>query len=72
MFYLRKDEYFPNPGVCHLQTWCRGKKTWESELLCMDCHNFTWRSYRDPDFKLPEQYEREKWAAMVAGQPVTV
>lgn len=47
------------------QTWCRGKKKWESELLCMDCYAFSWRSYSDPDFKTPEDYEREKWEAMM-------
>ena len=24
------------------QTWCRAKEKWESELLCMDCHHYTW------------------------------
>ena len=33
-----------------MQTWCRGKKQFESELLCNDCHMFSWRSYSDPDF----------------------
>lgn len=36
---------------CTLQTWCRGKKKWESETLCLDCHCFSFRSYCDPDFK---------------------
>ncbi len=48
-----------------MQTWCRGKKKWESELLCMDCYSFSWRSYSDPDFKTPEEYEREKWESMM-------
>ena len=48
-----------------MQTWCRGKKKWESELLCMDCHSFTWREYCDPDFKTPEQYEKEKWEQLM-------
>ena len=26
-----------------IQTWCRGKKTWEAESLCMDCLAFSWR-----------------------------
>ena len=56
---------------CWLQTWCRGKKKWESELLCMDCHSFSWREYCDPDFKTPEEHEREKWEALMAGvQPI--
>ena len=29
-----------------IQTWCRGKKKWESETLCLDCFNYSWRSYR--------------------------
>ena len=33
-----------------MQTWCRGKKQFESEILCTDCHMFSWRSYSDPDF----------------------
>ena len=49
-----------------VQTWCRAKKKWESELLCMDCHSYTWREYCDPDFKTPEEYEREKWQALMA------
>ena len=53
-----------------MQTWCRGKKLWESETLCLDCFSFSWRSYRDPDFKTPEDYERERWEAIVAGKEV--
>ena len=52
------------------QTWCRGKKKWESELLCMDCHSFTWRDYADPDFKTPEEYERERWEQLMKEHPV--
>eukprot|EP00210_Caulerpa_lentillifera_P005308 g5071.t1 len=48
-----------------VQTWCRGKKQWESEILCLDCHHFSWRSYKDPDFKTPEEYEKEKWTDLV-------
>ena len=40
------------------QTWCRGKKLWESEALCMDCHSFSWRSYKDPDFLFPHEMEK--------------
>ncbi|KAK3266984.1 hypothetical protein CYMTET_24425 [Cymbomonas tetramitiformis] len=43
------------------QTWTRGKKKWESEALCMDCHMFSWREYCDPDFLAPEEYEKAKW-----------
>ena len=57
---------------CVLQTWCRGKKTWESELLCLDCHHFSWRSYKDPDFKTPEEYERDRWDAIIAGQDIAI
>lgn len=48
------------------QTWCRGKKKWESECLCLDCHSFSFRSYRDPDFKTPEEYEKDRWQARPA------
>jgi hypothetical protein len=27
------------------------------------------RHYADPDFKTPEQYEKEKWAALMAAPP---
>jgi hypothetical protein len=40
---------------------------WEAESLCLDCHKFSWRGYRDRDFKKPEQYEKERWGALVAG-----
>lgn len=40
---------------------CRQKKKWESELLCLDCHAFSWRSYVDPDFLTPEQYQKKYW-----------
>lgn len=56
------------------QTWCRGKKQFESELLCLDCHMYSWRSYSDPDFMLPEEYDKVRWEKMVqdkaAGRPV--
>ena len=54
------------------QTWCRGKKHWESETLCLDCHNFSWRAYRDPDFKTPEDNEKEYWENLVRNQNSTV
>lgn len=50
------------------QTWCRGLKKWESELLCLDCHMFSWRSYADPDFLAPEEYEKIKWEKMLEEQ----
>lgn len=50
----------PAPPPCG-QTWCRGKKKWESECLCLECHSFSFRSYCDPDFKTPEDYEKERW-----------
>lgn len=48
-----------------VQTWCRGKKQWESETLCMDCHSFSWRSYADPDFLMPEDYEKMRFQKLV-------
>ena len=53
-----------------MQTWCRGKKQFESESLCMDCHMFTWRSYSDPDFMLPEEYDKVRWEKMVRDKAV--
>ncbi len=55
---------------CAAQTWCRGKKKWESELLCLACHSFSWRSYCDPDFKTPEEYEKARWEELLAATPV--
>eukprot|EP01024_Parvocaulis_polyphysoides_P016280 TRINITY_DN17226_c0_g1_i1.p1 TRINITY_DN17226_c0_g1~~TRINITY_DN17226_c0_g1_i1.p1 ORF type:complete len:147 (-),score=20.80 TRINITY_DN17226_c0_g1_i1:113-520(-) len=48
------------------QSWCRGKKLWESELLCLDCHKFSYRSYKDPDFETPEEYEKRRWEESLA------
>jgi hypothetical protein len=31
--------------------------------------NTSRRSYADPDFKTPEQYERERWMALMAAKP---
>lgn len=53
-----------------LQTWCRGKKWWESEALCLDCHQFSWRDYRDPDFMTPEDFEKQRWEALIKQQAV--
>jgi hypothetical protein len=55
-----KEHYF-------IQTWCRGKKKWESECLCLDCHSFSFRSYCDPDFKTPEDAEKERWQVGACG-----
>ncbi len=51
-----------------IQTWCRGKKKFESETLCLDCHYFSWRSYCDPDFKTPEEYEKSKWEGFIRSE----
>ena len=48
------------------QSWCRGKRQWSAESLCMDCHAFSWRSYSDPDFLSPEEYEKHRWAVLTA------
>ena len=48
------------------QTWCRGKRLWESETLCLECHTFSWRSYCDPDFVYPEDFEKLRWANFMA------
>ncbi len=45
----------------HVMIRCRQKKKWESELLCLDCHAFSWRSYSNPDFMTPEQYQKQYW-----------
>lgn len=47
---------------------CRGKKWWEAESLCLDCHSFSFRAYKDPDFKTPEEWEKEMWTEMCAGK----
>jgi hypothetical protein len=53
----KRNDRFPECLACggtatkehhFMQTWCRGKKQFESETLCMDCHMFSWRSYSDP------------------------
>eukprot|EP00873_Tetraselmis_striata_P005537 jgi/Tetstr1/425801/TSEL_001584.t1 len=55
------------------QRWCRGKKQWDSDLLCMDCHLFSQRKYSDPDFLTPEDYEKVEWETKIkaaqAGKP---
>ena len=58
---LTQEHYFT-------QTWCRGKRVWEAESACLDCLQFSHRAYRDPDFKTPEQHDKEHWTALVAEQ----
>lgn len=56
-----KEHYFT-------QTWCRGQRAWECESLCLDCLQYSFRGYVDPDFKMPEEAEKERWEALVAEQ----
>ena len=44
-----------------VQSWCRGNRMWESETFCTACHAWSWRSYADPEFMMPETFERLKW-----------
>lgn len=60
----------PTPAAPTPQTWCRGKKVWEAESLCLDCHAFSFRSYADPDFETPEQYEKRRWQELAQGETV--
>ncbi|KAF8068161.1 EP0 [Scenedesmus sp. PABB004] len=48
------------------QTWCRGKCAWEAESLCLDCLAFSHRAARDPEWKAPEQHEKERWTTLAA------
>ena len=48
-----------------VQMWCRGRKKWESESFCLDCNMFSWRSYADPDFKTPEETEKDRWNELI-------
>jgi hypothetical protein len=57
---------FPSP--LPRQTWCRGKRVWEAESVCLDCLQFSHRAYRDPDFQTPEEFEKERWQRLVAEQ----
>ena len=79
----KQNDRFPDCLACQsvstkehhfTQTWCRGKRQFESELLCSDCHMFSWRSYSDPDFMLPEEYDKIRWEKMVeakaTGKPI--
>ena len=70
----KRNEDYPDCLACgslntkehhFMQSWCRGKKKFESELLCMDCYMFSWRSYSDPDFKTPEDFQKQLWEEMV-------
>ena len=70
----KRNDRFPDCLACgatntkehhFVQTWCRGKKKWQSEIMCLGCHMFTWRSYKDPDFLTPEEYEKQRWEKMV-------
>jgi len=47
------------------QTWVLSRKQWDAESLCLDCLKFSWRFYKDPDFKTPRQLELEKWATLM-------
>lgn len=71
----RSNDDFPDCLSCgsletkehhFVQSWCRGKKQWESETFCCQCHAWSWRSYSDPDFLLPEQFERLEWEHMAS------
>lgn len=54
-----------SPGsLLLLQTWCRGRKKWQSELLCLDCLHFSYRAYSDPDFMSPEEHQKQYWTSM--------
>ncbi|GAX73094.1 hypothetical protein CEUSTIGMA_g547.t1 [Chlamydomonas eustigma] len=66
----KRNEDFPECLSCgggrtkehfFTQTWCRGRKHWESETLCLDCFMFNHRTYVDPDFMTPEQWEKKHW-----------
>merc|ERR1712241_1194877 len=70
----KRNEDFPDCLACgslntkehhFIQTWCRGNRKWESETLCLDCHNYSWRSYRDPEFTTPSEHEKERWNKML-------
>merc|ERR1712017_52476 len=71
----KRNDDFPDCLACgslntkehhFIQTWCRGNRKWESETLCLDCHNFSWRSYQDPEFTTPSQHEKERWNEMLS------
>merc|ERR1711934_131372 len=72
----KRNDDFPDCLACgslntkehhFIQTWCRGKRRWESETLCLDCHSFSWRKYCDPGFTTPAEYEKQRWNQMIEG-----
>ena len=72
---IRSNDDFPDCLACgslktkehhFVQTWCRGRKQWESETLCSDCWSWSFRAYSDPDFLTPEEFEKARWAGLVA------
>ena len=72
----KRNDDFPDCLACgslntkehhFIQTWCRGKRRWESETLCLDCHSFSWRKYCDPGFTTPSEYEKQRWNQMLEG-----
>lgn len=44
-----------------LQDWCRGAKNWSSESLCLDCHGWSYRSYKDDAYLAPEDRDKLMW-----------
>lgn len=71
-FALLSNDDFPDCLSCgsletkehhFVQSWCRGRKRWESETFCCQCHAWNWRSYADPEFLMPEDFERLRWEA---------
>lgn len=48
-------------GPLTLQSWCKGQRKWEQESVCLDCMRFSYRAYQDPEWKLPAEYEKERW-----------
>lgn len=71
---FKRSEEFPDCLGCgstatkehaFTQSWCQGKRKWEAESVCLDCHVFSWRRYADPDYKEPAQLEVEAWTGLV-------
>lgn len=72
-----RNEDFPDCAACgslntkehhFVQTWCRGKKKWTSECVCLDCHQFTLREYADPDYLTPEDHMKQLWANIMSSR----
>ena len=38
------------------------------ETFCVDCQSWSFRSYCDPDFMMPEEHERLSWEVMAANE----